>query len=152
MAVIEMVSRKTLARMNQFLRGEMAAVEAHALAIEAVERLSNTAFHQELAVCRASHEKRVGLLRDWILLHGGQPAVDAGIWGRFTRLVEGGARAFGEKSALGALEEGEEIGLADYRAAETRLDPEARNFILAHIISEQERTHVTVSSLIKMLC
>jgi hypothetical protein len=151
MAVIEAASKKTLVKLNHFLRGEMAAVEVYKMAIEAVERLSNTTFHQELAVCMESHVRGVGMLRDWIMLHGGEPARDAGMWGTFAKLVEGGARAFGEKAALGALAEGEDRGLDDYRSVEPKLDLEARNFLLSQVIPEQEKTHVTVSSLKKML-
>ena len=54
------------------------------------------------------------MLRDAIVACGGTPAEGSGAWGTFAKVVEGGAKVFGEKAAVAALEEGEDHGLADY--------------------------------------
>ena len=56
--------------------------------------------------------------RSW----AGSPTDDSGPWGAFARLVEGGAKMFGEKAAISALEEGEDHGLKLYRDEIGKLD------------------------------
>jgi hypothetical protein len=151
MPILAGVSAHTLAKMNSFLRGELSAVETYRQALDVVGKLPDADIRQELMACQQSHQMRADLLTEWIMRHGGQPAHGSGAWGALARLLESGAKAFGEKSALALLEEGENRGMEEYRHAEAKLDPEARDFLLARILHEQEKTHVTVCSLKRLI-
>jgi hypothetical protein len=134
----------TVETLNGFLRGEISAVETYR---QAIEKLSSSASRVELEDCRRSHERRVQQLREEVTRQGGVPAQDSGAWGSFARLVEGGAKTFGEKAAISALEEGEDHGLKLYRSDIEKLDPVARRFIERDVLPAQERTHHTLSAI-----
>jgi hypothetical protein len=132
--------------LNKFLRGELSAVETYR---QAIERLSASAFAADLMENKRSHEQRVEMLRNQILRLGGQCSADSGAWGSFAKLVEGGAKLFGEKAAVAALEEGEDHGLKLYRSNSDieKLDLATRDFVERSLLPEQERTHRTTSRL-----
>jgi len=93
----------------------------------------------------------VSKLREQVASLGGEPAKDSGAWGGFARLVEGGAKAFGEKAAVAALEEGEDHGLKLYRGDLDKLDATARQFVESDLLPAQERTHQFMSTLKRTL-
>jgi len=132
--------------LNKFLRGELSAVETYR---QALERLGASAFAADLLENKRSHELRVEMLRNQVLRLGGQLAESSGAWGSFAKLVEGGAKLFGEKAALAALEEGEDHGLKLYRNNSDieKLDLATRDFVERSLLPEQERTHRTTSQL-----
>jgi hypothetical protein len=135
--------------LNSFLRGEIAAVETYRMALEKLER--GGIARVELESCLRSHEQRVTLLSDAIRQLGGQPADSSGAWGTFAKAVEGGAKAFGDKAAIAALEEGEDHGLADYRRDLDDLDAIARRLVEAQLLPKQIETHRTMSQLKKQV-
>jgi uncharacterized protein (TIGR02284 family) len=136
---------KTVDALNGFLRGEISAVETYR---QAIEKLDNTATRAQLEDCRRSHEQRVTKLREWVSRLGGEPAKDSGSWGAFARLVEGGAKAFGEKAAVSALEEGEDHGLKLYREDLPKVeDPASRELVETDLLPAQQRTHEFLSTL-----
>jgi len=139
---------ETVDQLNSFLRGEISAVETYRQAVDALKGTDNAAM---LAQWQQSHESRVGLLRDKITQLGGTPADGSGPWGSFVALVEGGAAAIGWKTAIAALEEGEDHGLKDYRTDLAKLDTETQNFIRQRILPEQQKTHDAVSGLKKQI-
>src|SRR5437763_16680602 len=104
---------KPVDSLNELLRGEISAVETYR---QAIEKLGGSATRRQLEDCRRSHEGRVAKLRDHVARLGGEPAKESGAWGAFARLFEGGAKVFGERAAVAALEEGEDHGLKLYRA------------------------------------
>jgi hypothetical protein len=130
-------------QLDSYLRGELSACEAYRMALGKLE----SPFRERLGECLRSHERRCDDLRRRILLLGGEPSERSGAWGALARLVEGGARLFGPRAAIAALEEGEDHGLADYRRGLDDLDTETRAFVLTHLVSEQERTHRICSEL-----
>jgi hypothetical protein len=132
--------------LNKFLRGELSAVETYRLALE---RLGASPLTADLQENKRSHEQRVEMLRSQILRLGGRCADDSGAWGGFAKLVEGGAKLFGEKAAVAALEEGEDHGLKLYRRNSdiSRLDLATRDFVERTLLPEQERTHLVASQL-----
>lgn len=134
--------------LNSFLRGEISAVETYRQALEKVERPQ---VRTQLQNCMQSHAQRVTALSDQILTLGGSPATGSGVWGSFAKIVEGGAKAFGESAAIAALEEGEDHGRNDYRRDLDKLDARTKQFIQASIMPEQQRTHDTMSTLKKTL-
>jgi hypothetical protein len=135
---------KTVNALNGFLRGEISAVETYR---QAIEKLGAGPTQLQLEDCRRSHEQRVAKLREQVARLGGEPAKDSGAWGSFARLVEGGAKAFGEKAAVAALEEGEDHGLKLYRDDLDKLDATARQLVESDLLPAQERTHQFMSTL-----
>jgi hypothetical protein len=139
---------KTVNALNGFLRGEISAVETYR---QAIEKLGAGPTQVQLEDCRRSHEQRVAKLREQVARLGGEPAKDSGAWGSFARLVEGGAKAFGEKAAVAALEEGEDHGLKLYRDDLDKLDATARQLVESDLLPAQERTHQFMSTLKKTM-
>jgi len=140
-------SEKDIDKLNDFLKSEIAAVETYGQAIEKTGQSSTVV--QRLVELRQSHATRAQLLRERIVALGGQPAEGSGMWGSFAKLVEGGAKAFGEKAALEALEEGEDKGLQEYRDEIDDLSDNVRMFVASSILPEQQRTHDTLSRMLQ---
>ena len=130
--------------MNSFLRGEIAAVETYR---QAIAKVGDASTRMQLEHCRRSHQERVNLLRDRILRLGGTPADGSGMWGTFAKLVEGGAKVFGDKAAIDCLEEGEDHGLKDYRTHLNELDTNDRFFVEQELLPGQVETHSAMSTL-----
>jgi demethoxyubiquinone hydroxylase (CLK1/Coq7/Cat5 family) len=132
-------------QLNSFLRGEIAAVETYD---QAIDKLADEpALGQTLGTCRNSHQRRVELLKDEIERLGGNPIDSGGAWSGFARLVEGGAKLLGKRSAIGALEEGEDQGRDDYQDHLKDLSPDVRDLVRGTLLPEQLRTHETLSAL-----
>jgi uncharacterized protein (TIGR02284 family) len=134
-----------LEQLNSFLRGELSAVETYRQALEKFDDEPQVA--SQLRTCLESHEQRASFLRSQIQALGGQPASDAGTWGAFAKLVQGGAKIFGKKAAIAALEEGEDHGRNDYQRDLDDLPVQLRTMIQTKLLPEQMRTHDTVSAL-----
>lgn len=138
----------TIDTLNSFLRGEISAAETYR---QAIDKLRDKPEASTLRDCLRSHEQRVSLLSSEIRRRGGEPAQGSGTWGAFAKLVEGGAKLFGAKAAIAALEEGEDHGRDDYKSDAPKLEPEVRAFIQQQIVPEQLRTHQMMSTLKKRL-
>jgi uncharacterized protein (TIGR02284 family) len=134
--------------LNSFLRGEISAVETYR---QALEKVNESRLRSPLQECMQSHAQRVTLLSEQIRALGGSPATSSGVWGAFAKAVEGGAKTFGEKAAISALEEGEDHGRNDYRRDMDKLDSASRQVVQSRVVPEQERTHHTMSSLKRAL-
>lgn len=135
-------------QLNSFLRGEISAVETYRQALEALKTSQHGA---TIAECKRSHEQRVSILTDEIRKLGGEPSESSGAWGTFAKLVEGGAKVFGEKSAIAALEEGEDHGNADYKRDVAKLEGSIRSVIEQKVLPLQLRSHADMSALKKKL-
>lgn len=138
-------TEKIVDRLNGFLRGELSAVQTYGMALEKLDRASP--MRGQLETCRASHLRRVQRLQEQIAMRGGKPIEGAGAWGAFAKVVQGGANVLGEKTAISALEEGEDHGLHDYRDELDKLDADTRMIVTTELLPEQERTHSALSSL-----
>ena len=136
----------TVDKLNSFLRGELSAVETYR---QAIDKLSDKPEASTLNDCMRSHARRAELLSAEIRRRGGDPAQSSGPWGAFAKLVEGGAKAFGEKAAIAALEQGEDHGRDDYKKDTKELEPDAQNWVNTQIFPEQLRTHQAMSTLKK---
>ena len=141
-----MANEKSIKHLNSFLRGELSAVETYDQAIEKL-RHDEPILTDELRACRESHRQRVDELTRQVRGLGGEPSTSSGMWGGFAKLVEGGAKAFGKKAALSALEEGEDHGRNDYQRDVHNLEPPLREFIKTKILPEQLKTHDAMSRL-----
>ena len=141
-------TQKNVEQLNSFLRGEISAVETYRQALEA---LRSSTYGAKIAECKQSHEQRVAILTEEIRKLGGTPAQSSGAWGSFVKLIEGGAKALGEKPAIAALEEGEDHGNADYKRDVPKLDPGVRSVIEQRVMPLQLRSHAEMSALKKQL-
>ena len=144
-----MGTKSSIEQLNSFLRGEMSAVETYRMALDKLDRTSSA--RNQLLVNLKSHEDRVIALQDAITAAGGTPAESSGPWGTFAKIVEGAAKALGEKAAVAALEEGEDHGLKDYKADIDDLDPTCRHLVLNQLIPQQQQTHDRLSELKRRL-
>jgi hypothetical protein len=142
------MANDTVDALNSFLRGEISAVETYR---QALEKLHDQPEASALTEGLRSHEQRVSLLTSEIQRRGGKPAQGSGPWGAFVKLLEGGAKLFGTKAAIAALEEGEDHGRDDYKRDAPKLEPDARAFVQQQLLPEQLRTHQTMSALKKRL-
>ncbi|HEU0033885.1 MAG TPA: DUF2383 domain-containing protein [Kofleriaceae bacterium] len=138
-------------QLNSFLRGELSAVETYRMALDKLD--ANSLARTELQSCLASHQNRVAMLRDAVIACGGTPADSSGPWGVWAKTVEGGARLFGDKAAVAALEEGEDHGLADYKREldDDDLDVQSRQLLVGQLLPLQQQTHDRLSMLKKQL-
>jgi uncharacterized protein (TIGR02284 family) len=134
-------------QLNSFLRGEISAVETYDQALAKLADRPELA--RVLRDCRESHQRRIELLRQEIVRSGGEPATGSGVWGGFARLIQGGAKAFGDKAAIAALEEGEDHGRDDYHRDFDELSPALRALVESKLLPEQQRTHDALSNLKK---
>lgn len=137
-------ANQSVDKLNEFLRGEISAVETYR---QALEKISAGGTRIQLEQCRRSHEERVALLQRSITSFGGKPASTSGAWGSFAKLTEGGAKVFGEKAAIAALEEGEDHGLKLYLNDLEKLDASTLQLVRGDLLPAQERTHRALSDL-----
>lgn len=143
-----MMKTDNIDQLNSFLRGEISAVETYR---QALDKVQDASIRGQLQDCLRSHQQRVDALTQYVRSLGGEPSEGSGAWGAFAKLVQGGAKVFGDKSAIAALEEGEDHGLKDYRGDLSKLDGTSRTFFQQQILPEQERTHQIVSSLKRLV-
>lgn len=143
-----MGTKSSIEQLNSFLRGEMSAVETYQMALD---KLPISTVRDELLVNLKSHEDRVMMLRDAIVTLGGTPATGSGAWGALAKAVEGVANTLGEKTAIAALEEGEDHGLKDYKADLDDLDPAHRALVARQLLPQQQRTHDRLSAIKKRM-
>ena len=142
-------SRETdIKQLNTFLQDEKAAVETYQ---QCVEKMDDAEIAAELVALQKSHQQRAGLLSNKVKELGGTPESKSGMWGSFAKLVEGSAKAFGKKTALSALEEGEDRGRDSYQSKTRDLSPECQSFINTMILPEQHRSHDELNRIIKTI-
>jgi len=143
-----MGTKSSIDKLNSFLRGEMSAVETYQMALDKLDRASSA--RDELLVNLKSHQDRVLQLQEAIVAAGGTPAKGSGPWGAFAKVVEGAAKTLGDKTAVSALEEGEDHGLKDYKSDISDVDAFCRQ-IVGRMISMQQQTHDRLSALKRRL-
>lgn len=137
---VHSVDARTVAALNHLLQGEIAASETYTQAIARIDDHGQVPLQDN----RDCHVRRVGALRDRILVSGGVPADGSGMWGAFARLVERGAVLLGRDAAIAALEEGEDRGLRDYREVLDQLDNGTRAWVENQLLPAQVRTHAAL--------
>lgn len=146
-----MGSKSSIEQLNSFLRGEISAVETYRMALDKLD--ADSPVRLEVEAVMQDHQQRVQALREAILTAGGEPTETSGPWGMWAKLVEGGARVFGDKAAIAALEEGEDHGLEDYRDGidDQDLDVQARALVVSQLLPAQQQTHDRMSALKKSM-
>src|SRR6516225_5611163 len=98
---------------NQFLAGEISAVETFDLALK---EITNAKTRSVVSECKDSHAARVSKLKAQVEKLGGKPADSSGIWGPFAAAGQSGAAS--EKEVVALLEESEAERLVQYEVAQ----------------------------------
>jgi demethoxyubiquinone hydroxylase (CLK1/Coq7/Cat5 family) len=145
---MEQATTNPVKHLNSFLQGELSAVETYQ---RAIEKLDRSQYRGILENCWRSHVRRAELLEGEVRRLGGQPAQSSGPWGALSRLIGGGAAILGEKTAIAALEQGEDNRRDEYRRDLGRLPDDIRHFVESTVLPEQAITHAAVSALKKSL-
>jgi bacterioferritin (cytochrome b1) len=119
--------------LNTLLRGELAAVETYT---QALGMFDDEVVIVDLQKIRDEHSRAVRTLRDEVIRFGGLPAEKSGVWGSFTALATGTAKAIGPATTLAALRSGEEHGVSGYQAAldETDVHPDCQRAIRSALL------------------
>lgn len=137
-------ARADIEQLNAFLQDELAAVETYQQCLEKIDRPQIASGLTDL---QRSHQKRATLLSHRVQELGGTPETSSGMWGSFSKLIEGGAQMFGEKPALSALEQGEARGEKNYQQRSDKLTPASQSFINTSILPEHQHSHETLDRL-----
>ncbi len=131
--------------LDSLLQGERSAVATY----EQAQRHLGGHYAADLETNRSCHADRATALTRRIVELGGKPSVTGGVWVGLTKAIEKTAAVLGEGSVIAALEQGEDIGLADYRAPLNDLDPVSRTLVVEDLLQAQERTHRRMSEIKK---
>lgn len=135
------VDARSVATLNHLLKGEIAATETYTQAIAKIDDRTQVPLQDNLDC----HSRRVQALRERIIASGGTPVDGSGMWGTFASLVERSATLLGRDAAIAALEEGEDMGLRDYRESLTQLDDRTRTWVEHELLPAQVRSHAVLS-------
>ena len=135
--------------LQRLLRGEISAAETYTQVLGGRE-VPNAHVLREM---QQDHGRAIRFLREQLQARGAEPTSSSGVWGYFTRMVEGGAVMLGDKPALLALREGEQRGLQDYTnaAQQQYLPMEARQFIERELLPTQQRHVTTLDRLLESM-
>jgi len=144
MATLTEQRQADIKKLNGFLKNELSAVETYD---QCIDKISNPNISQGLVDLRRSHQERAKLLKIRVNELGGEPTNSSGAWGGLAKLMEGGAKAFGEKSAISMLEEGEDKGRDEYQKDVKKLSAENQSFINNVVLPQQLRSHDQLNQL-----
>ena len=140
-------------RLNSLLRGELAAVAGYQKALRTLKKkaLAHTDHILRLA---AEHQRTVTALHGSVQARGGAPVVTADPWegsSAAALTAEGASMMLEDKEFVGALLELERRSLAEYEAALTVLDEDARELVELELIPRQKRHVAGLSALLVQL-
>lgn len=122
--------------LNGLLEGEMSAVETYR---QAMKQVTNA----ELEKALKNHEMAVTELRNQVTNAGGTPVSSSGLWGTWTKTVEGTAKAISNETALKALREGEQHGIDEYHEAlKDKAVPEPTKDLIRSKYLPNQQTHL----------
>lgn len=128
----------SIAKLEVCLQGELSAVETYELALKSVDHVG---LHHTFQEILGSHARRVDQLTEKMGQLGAEPPKSSGLWGAFAKAVQTGADLLGDRTAIAALEEGEDRGLKLYADGLSDVDPKTRTFIETELMPQQQRTH-----------
>ena len=138
------LAERSIEKLAECLRGELAAVETYELALRHVNR---EAARQTLESILANHKRRAELIHDKMTRAGLPVPASSGAWGTLAKAVQVGADLLSVSAAVAALEAGEDRGLRLYTSDLDELDHDTRYFIATTLLPEQRRTHDLCRSL-----
>lgn len=101
-------------QLDDLIRGEMAAVKSYD---EVLGKMTDAKEKERLQSMRKDHVDAVATLKQYATKEVKEDTKTAGPWGSFAEAYTGGAKLFGNKTALKALNQGEEHGVREYEEA-----------------------------------
>lgn len=124
-------------QLDDLIRGEMAAVKTYDTALTKVKDEKELA---KLKKIREDHVTAVGKLKTFANRDVKEDTTTSGAWGAFASAYTGGAKLFGDKAALKALQQGEEHGITEYKEAleDENIRPELKQTIKTQFLPKQE--------------
>ncbi len=126
--------------LDVILRGELAAVETYD---QVLEKFAGKLTSSDLIKVRDEHKQHITLLNEQLVKFGATPSTTSGTWGTFTGAVTSVAKLIGPETALAALKQGEEHGIAQYEKAIERKDLSAETIALLRTeLLPQSHAHV----------
>ena len=137
-------------RLNSLLRVELAAVAGYQKVLRALKKKA-VGDHDQILRLASEHQRTVAALQGSVQARGGAPVGAADPWGGsgVTALTaEGQSAKLEDKAFVGALLEIERRGLADYEAALTSLDLDARELVELELIPRQRRHVAGLSAML----
>lgn len=135
-------------KLNELLRGELAATETYQQAMSKVDGGPGAA---ELRRMHDEHREAANTLRLQIRSLGLEPVHGSGIWGGCAKAVEGTAKIFGNAAALKALKEGEKTGVRNYmEALQDGLPPESETLIRGTLLPQTQAHIRAIESLMEI--
>ena len=132
------ITDATITKLQECLRTELSAVETYELALKSV---THVGLHHALQEILTSHGRRTDQLRDRILRLGAEPVTSSGVWGAFAKVFQAGADLLGDRTAIAALEEGEDRSLHLYKTSLNEFDGATRMLIAREILPAAQRSH-----------
>ena len=132
-------------QMDDLIRGEMSAVKTYSQVLEKVTDKNEKA---KLEMIRRNHENAVSKLKQYATEEVKEDTEGTGAWGAFTKAWTGGAKLFGNKTALKALSQGEEHGLKEYREAleDKNINTDLKTTIKTELLPKQEQHLKTIKT------
>ena len=138
--------------LNSILRGEIAAAETYAMAIEKMIEEGREPGHVALLrALRQEHVNAAETIRRRIAAMGGIPDENSGAWGAWAKFAMGTAQIFGDSAVLHMLKDGEAHGLKDLEEAAKSLDAESAQMIGDELVPAQHRHIRQLEEIIKLL-
>ena len=139
--------------LNSLLRVELAAVAGYQKTLRALKKKA-VGDHDQILRLASEHQRTVTALQGSVQARGGAPAVAADPWegsGAAPLMAEGASARLEDKEFVGALLEIERHGLAEYEAALTSLDLDARELVELELIPRQRRHVAGLSAMLVQL-
>jgi hypothetical protein len=136
-------------RLNSLLRGELGAVAGYQKALRAVKKKA-VLDSDHLMQLASDHQRTVAVLQGSVHARGGAPVVHADAWeGAVADALNSDAVIVLEsREFVAALLEVEERGLAEYEAALSSLDEDARELVELELIPRQRRHVARLSTML----
>jgi bacterioferritin (cytochrome b1) len=139
-------------QLNSVLRGEIAAAESYAMAIDKmIEEGRDPAHISLIRALRQDHVQAAQEMRRRIIEMRGTPDESSGAWGTWAKLAMGTAQMFGDSAVLHTLKDGEAHGLKDLQEAIKSLDPQSAMRIESQLVPAQHRHIRQLEEIIKLL-
>jgi len=126
-----------VAKLERCLQEERSAADTYDLVLKGV---AHVGIHNRLQEILASHARRADQLREALVELGGEPVAGSGIRGTIAMTVQTAAGFVGIRTALAALEAGEDRLLSLYTEGLGGPDARARK-IMDDALLEERRTH-----------
>ena len=139
--MLSALRRQVIERLNSLLRDELAAVAGYQKTLGALKKKA-VADGDHILRLASDHQRTVAVLHGSIRARGGVPVAAAAAWegSGVTALTGDGAdQRLDEREFVNALLAVERRGLAEYEAAMTSLDEDARELVELELIPRQQR-------------